>query len=75
MVADILTPTGDLKEICAETKWTKIEQVNDSHTVPLLTVGAEFGALTKDQTSHLDNLINSISNLPPQNENKNQIIL
>ncbi len=75
MVADILTPSGDLKELFAEKRWAQINKENDSHPAPLLTVGVKFGELTKDQTNHLDRLINSISNLPSENELNNQRVL
>lgn len=75
MVVDILTPTGDLKELFTEKRWARINKVKDSYPASLLTVGVKFGELTKDQTSHLDKLINSISKLPSENESNNQRVL
>ena len=38
-------------------------EVDDQHFPPLMKVGVKFGQLTKDQHSHLAELIHSISDM------------
>jgi hypothetical protein len=60
---DILTPIGDLKDYFAEKKWISVFEIDDQHFPPLMKVGVKFGQMTKDQQSHLAELINSISEM------------
>ena len=62
-VTDIFTPIGDLKNFFAEKKWVLVCEVDDQHFPPLMKVGVKFGQLTKDQHSHLAELIHSISDM------------
>jgi hypothetical protein len=64
-VTDILTPVGDLKEYCAEKRWVANYADDDPHFPMLMKVGVKFGQLSKDQHSHLEELINSVSEYPP----------
>lgn len=63
-VTDILTPIGDLTEYVAEKKWVSVYEDGDSHLPSLMKVGVKFVQMTKEQLSHLAELINSISELP-----------
>ena len=62
-VTDILTPIGDLKEYFAEKKWGVVYGDGEPYSQLHMKVGVKFGHLTKDQLSHLTELINSISDL------------
>ena len=62
-VTDILTHIGDLKEYFAEKKWDADYEDDDHHFPQHKKVGVKSCQLTKDQHSHLAELINSISNL------------
>jgi len=62
-VSYILTPIGDLKEYTAEKKWAAVYEDDRPHSPPFMKVGAKFGRLAEDQTRHLAELINSISDM------------